>query len=236
MASAGCPVEVWYALVDERDDLALAQDAALLSHDELASAAAFRFEKNRREYVVAHALTRRLLSHVLGGDPRDWRFERDNRGKPRLQGVARAARFNLSHSLGCVACAVSPEHEVGLDVECARRSVPWDVVDAVFRPEERAALMQLDPRLRPERFFRLWTLKEAYIKACGLGLGAPLQEFGFDLADAGKPKIVIDEALLDPCSRWQFWTADLPQAHLTSLAVPCGPLPLTVECRPMQGG
>jgi 4'-phosphopantetheinyl transferase len=153
--------------------------AGLLEHltaDERARAARFRFAADRAIYVVAHSLLARAMAAVLGPNGPAWSLEAEREGgKPALRIEGQALYVNLSHTRGAAAVAITRSGEVGIDVE-AERPLPdlHQLAARVFTPNERRALQDMaDPR---RLFVRLWARKEAVIKACGLGLAAPLQE------------------------------------------------------------
>jgi 4'-phosphopantetheinyl transferase len=90
-------------------------------------------------------------------------------------------RFNISHTHGLVACAISHGIDLGIDVEASDRAIELDIADRYFAPEE-AALVRSAPADQGRcLFFRFWTLKEAFIKATGEGLSRPLASFAFTL-------------------------------------------------------
>ncbi|SDU43442.1 4'-phosphopantetheinyl transferase superfamily protein [Stappia sp. ES.058] len=155
-----------------------------LSDTEHERADHFRFPRHARQSRLAHGLKRHALSaHHPHIAPADWRFVSGDHGKPRVDGVAEAPAFNLSHSEGVIALAVSPHAGVslrlGIDVEATTRKVSEGLAERFFAPDEVAALMALPDAEQPLRFFALWTLKESYIKAVGMGLAIPLDRFAF---------------------------------------------------------
>ena len=111
-------------------------------------------------------------------------------------------RFNISHTNGLVALAVARGHRVGLDVEAVTRPVLEDI-----------------PERQRSRFFDYWTLKEAYIKARGMGLALPLDQFAFALAPGSPPAIRFAAGFDDDPTRWQFWQAWPTPTHRLSLAI-----------------
>ncbi|ASC69573.1 4'-phosphopantetheinyl transferase HetI [Halomicronema hongdechloris C2206] len=134
-----------------------------------------RFPQHRHEYLVAHALLRSCLSRYGEQPPQDWRFSTNAYGRPEIQ-VEQGApprRFNLSHTEGLVACAITRAAEVGIDVEHGGQPVRAGDLAAIavanFAPVELAELARLTGIAWRHRFFDVWTLKEAYIKAQGLG-------------------------------------------------------------------
>ncbi len=155
--------------------------SGLLSAFEQDRAMRFRHREDRAAYVAAHALLRLMLSEALGGDPRAWAFETGPTGKPALAAVHRRPRlhFNISHTRGLVACAIAGV-PVGVDVEASDGDVP-PAVAARFAPGERAMLAKAEGLEYRSIFFRLWTLKEAYLKATGEGLSGRLDSPAFQL-------------------------------------------------------
>ncbi|RCW23885.1 4'-phosphopantetheinyl transferase [Ciceribacter lividus] len=153
---------------------------ALLNLSEQARATRFRHRADRAAYVAAHALLRHMLSEALGGDPRAWTFETGLSGKPELAASTRSRlHFNISHTRGLVACVIAGV-PVGVDVEASDGNVPSAVAER-FAPGERAMLAKAAGAEYRSIFFRLWTLKEAYLKATGEGLSGRLDSPAFQL-------------------------------------------------------
>jgi len=200
-ALGAIPDAVWPRLLD------------LLDTTERDRAARFVFERHRRQHIAAHALKRLMLSAVGGAPPRSWTFEAVAGGKPRV-GPGPGPHFNISHCDGLVACAISDDLELGVDVEPVGRKAPLHLARTYFAPEEERWLASLPAAEQPLGFFRLWTLKEAYIKATGLGLAQPLHDFAF----AFDPLRVLfhDPTLGDP-RLWRF-EQRLVGEHLLALA------------------
>jgi len=120
---------------------------------------------------------------------------------------------------------------VGVDVEYTRRQCRALAVAArYFSASEVADLRGLAADQQRARFFDLWTLKEAYIKACGMGLAIPLGSFSFDFS-APEIRIAFDERREDRAELWRFWRLPLRDAHQLALALGCGASPqdITIE-------
>lgn len=157
---------------------------SLLDETEQARAARFHADHDRHAYILAHALTRLMLSSRGSLAPRDWRFQMGRYGKPRIAADHAAAglQFNLSHTRGMVAVALALGHEIGVDVERIEAGrLSFELAAKTFAPSEVAHLAQLPPGLQTTAALTLWTLKEAYIKATGQGLSCPLDSFAFTL-------------------------------------------------------
>jgi 4'-phosphopantetheinyl transferase len=212
-------VHVYWSKANAWTPEASLSDYALLQTDERERAARFKFDTDRRIYVGAHALVRRALSQHAPVEPAAWRFSGKEGERPEVAEPARSPRlrFSLSHTRTVAACAVVPEVDVGLDVEDFARDAPLEVADR-FAPSERAALAALGAGPREELFFVFWTLKEAYIKARGLGLAIPLDQVVFDVS-LPKVEVAFGAGCPDDPAAWRFETWPLGDACRASLAV-----------------
>jgi 4'-phosphopantetheinyl transferase len=176
---SGEKVHIWRAWLDQ-PDRALIRAASLLSPVELEHARRGSDVVFRRR-VFAHAALREVLGRCLDVPPHAVRLTRGRFGKPRLaqfhQGRERL-HFNVSRSGDTCLIAVAA-NDVGIDVERPDgRGIDLDAfATRFFAPDERAALQQVTGRRKLLTFFRLWTLKEAFVKALGGGLNIPLHAF-----------------------------------------------------------
>jgi 4'-phosphopantetheinyl transferase len=152
--------------------------ALSLSQAERSRAACFRFDRERRRFIVARARLRELLAERLDVPPESIEFVYAREGKPALaERFARSGwRFNLSHCGELALYAFSRAGEVGVDVEAVHAIAEADAIAArVFSRREHEAYRALAPTERPLAFFRCWTRKEAFVKALGDGLAVPLE-------------------------------------------------------------
>ena len=172
-------IHAWTMSLPATDDGTLGRMGEMLDDGETARAARFMRAANREEFVTAHGLKRVMLGQLLGTDPRALRFcVSPDGGKPELALPGRQdLRFNLSHSNGMVACAAAFGAELGIDVEPRGRRVEPSVADHFFAPDEARWLAERPETKRDEDFMALWTLKEALVKASGLGLSQGLETF-----------------------------------------------------------
>ncbi len=181
----------------------------VLSPSERETAHRFRHIENRRTYELAHGLLRHILARYLGSDPASLEFSREEYGKPRL--TVRYLTFNLSHSGDRVAIAVA-RSEVGLDLEKVNiEQIDIDLIHACFTTSEQRWLEQgtNDPW---RGFFRLWTLKEAVLKADGRGLSIRCHEAVLHMSpEGGSATVVIENAV------WRAY--ELPAGSEYCLAV-----------------
>jgi 4'-phosphopantetheinyl transferase len=207
------PLNLWLAYPDDLLDEGVAVACkALLSEEELARAARFKFDRNRRESIATRALARTALSHAHPLLPQKWRYVLNAQGKPSVDpGLASGTgvTFNMANAPGLVVCLVADGAEVGVDVEpLSRAEQIMKVAPEVFSTAERAQLEMLNGAEKLDRAVSLWTLKESYIKARGMGLAIPLDKFAFVFGGAERVRLVVDESLNDQADRWQFCLLD----------------------------
>jgi 4'-phosphopantetheinyl transferase len=218
-----CEVHVRYCSTDDADEVDVSRALALLSAGERERHGRLRLERDRDEFALAHGLLRTTLSELEDVAPRDWRFEIGAHGKPALAaGVsARPWSFNLSHTRGLVACAVTRQAAVGIDVELVTRTTDWrGIASRYFSPAETAQIDRAPAAEQATRFFELWTLKEAFAKALGVGLARTLDACAFEVADG----TVVGCRLLngaDPAA-WQFALFAPAPHHRLAVAVSDG--------------
>ena len=195
---------------------------ALLSQDEHERMARLVFDRDRRAFLLTRALVRTTLSRYASISPAEWQFVANVHGRPEILGRPPGApdlRFNISHTNGLIACAVTIGREVGVDVEQVHRRLSHDIVGRFFAPAEVTDLRRL-PLAEQERvFFDYWTLKEAYIKARGFGLALPLGDFAFKLEPPAAPTIAFEPSLEDDPATWQFLQDWPTPQHRLGLAV-----------------
>jgi 4'-phosphopantetheinyl transferase len=158
-------------------DSDVARFERILAPGERDRAARFRFEDLRRKFILARAALRILLGGYLKRDPADIQFEHGPKGKPSLPEPG-GIEFNASHSGGLAVFAFAKDCELGIDVEQIRPMPDMlDIANRFFCAAEAGELTSLPAHQRERAFFNCWTRKEAYIKATGEGLSAPLDEF-----------------------------------------------------------
>lgn len=134
--------------------------------EEKSRAEQFHVEPAKRAYIVCRAQMRQILGKELQQTAESLHFEYNADGKPCLSEYPDFG-FNLSHSHAYAALACMPQHKLGVDIEKKRRQVDFKgIMKSYFNPAEQQYWQQ-EPTA--ERFFQLWTAKEALIKASGEG-------------------------------------------------------------------
>ncbi len=211
---------LYLAAPDDLDDPVLRRAEALLTAEELAHRDRYTFEQGRREFLLTRVLARTSLSRHAPVAPQEWRFALGAYGRPSILSPRVSLSFNLSNTDGLVACLVSPDAEVGVDVEAIDRPRETAaIVDRCFSPSEAAAVRAEPESRRHARFFDYWVLKEAYLKARGLGLSIPLRDLSFELPEGGPIAVRFAPALADERSRWSFALLRPTPRHVVAAAL-----------------
>jgi 4'-phosphopantetheinyl transferase len=171
---------VWVHGVDLRADAAVeAECCALLDEEDRARAARFKVAERRRQFVITRGALRLLLARHLARPAPALRFAAGPYGKPFavLDGAPTRLEFNVSHTAGRGLIAIA-HAAVGVDIEFLGREADLDLVArGVFTAAEQAALQRRAGAERALLFYRLWTQKEALIKAKGTGFACPPRGF-----------------------------------------------------------
>lgn len=171
-------VHVWAVRLDD-DSVDLGQAREFISANERERAERFKFERDRRRYLIAHAALHGILHRYLPISSEPLSFDYGSNGKPKLSPTIGPAgvQFNLSHSNELALLAVTPRGEVGVDIEYVKENFEFqDIAEKFFTAKEVAAMRSLPAELQRRAFFKCWTSKEAFLKAKGTGLSGKLDE------------------------------------------------------------
>lgn len=200
-------VEVWHApAASDRPGPTEAFCERLLLAEEKVRAARFRVASARHQHVIGRGMARALLAagHC---QTEEIDFRTLDHGKPIVRSPAVACRaFNVAHTHGLVVCGLGHPHQwLGVDVEWMDRRTDPQLARRYFAPSE---IRQLDATSNEsehrELFLKLWTLKEAFIKAIGTGLFTPLDQFAFEDAAGDEPRLVVEHPELARGRAWHF--------------------------------
>lgn len=159
---------VWItSLADAHNDIVYL--TSLLSEDEYERANSYRFTKDRNQYIITRAILRCLLAKYLKQKPNNIEFVYGLWGKPYLL-QKNTLYFNVSHSKDYALYAIARNYEVGIDLEYIDKTLELkNTISSVLSPVELENWKKLKSNNKTEKFFKLWTCKEAYLKALGKG-------------------------------------------------------------------
>lgn len=196
---------------DQEIRAVLEESMGVLSEEEMRNAALYRDLEDQKSYCVAHAIKRQMLSEIdreIRGEsiaipPEDWLFGSTIYGRPVVrQEIGRIYTFSLSHTRTAAACVVSarPHMGVGVDIE-AMFTCPLEPLleEHILTDEEIESLVGCSSPERARLQTRLWTLKEAWLKATGLGLNLPMGRAGFRLDGSLFENAEIPDWIEDDC-------------------------------------
>lgn len=199
-------VHLWAVVLDEHLHEAAAQHLPQLAPDEQERAMRIRRQPQQQRFIVGRSLLRQLLGRYLATPGHELEFNYNGMGKPRLPLAEREGlSFNLAHSGSLAVYAVARGAAVGVDVEAInpQRKLA-EIAQRFFTPTEWQAMALLDDRQQIEAFYRIWTQKEAYVKAHGNGLLAQIDQF--DVAVSPETPLGLQDHRVDKgeIHRWQF--------------------------------
>lgn len=195
-----------------------------LTFDERNRSARFRFERDRRRFVVAHGVLRDLLGRYLQTPPGEISFVYNAFGKPDLSPeYGSRLKFNLSHSAGLTLIAIAADSNVGVDLEYTQaQSDHPEIARRFFSATEVDHLNALPSHLYTEAFFSCWTKKEAYVKARGEGMAIPLNSFSVPLTTdpAHTPaELSVVANCIVQTRRWSLYTLQPAPGYVGALAI-----------------
>jgi 4'-phosphopantetheinyl transferase len=197
--------------------------------------ARFRFQRDRDLATASRLLQRLAVAHCARIAPEaigDIRFSSETSTRPVVlaPALAQAFFFSAANTRGMVACAVSATNNVGLDVEEIKDKLAPELVDHCCTTDERTELWSLPEEERRKAFFQLWTLKESYLKARGIGLQVSPHLIGFTGSGrSATPTLHADPATERHPEHWHFRTLDAGPNHAAALCIHDVLEPATVE-------
>ncbi|HMO52460.1 MAG TPA: 4'-phosphopantetheinyl transferase superfamily protein [Kiritimatiellia bacterium] len=216
-------LHVWRLSWSAWDEAALTSAAAYLTDEEFAQAEHMQMAAVKQRFIATRSSLRRILAGYLAGGeyaaPETARalcLQSGAHGKPAL--VPPRVRFNLTHTDENCLIAVAAHAEVGIDMEAVTRQRPLErIVRRFFSPAEQAALSGLAGDALTSAFYRIWTRKEAVIKALGEGLACPLHSF--DVSADGEARLLAFRRPEIDVGAWRMLNVDVSPDYATAVAV-----------------
>ena len=194
-----------------------------LDGEEKSRAAKFAFPKDRRAYVLRHALLRKLVGAYLGVRASRPEFVAGRMGKPALKPAPDQSwlAFSMAASWPVGLFAFASHHELGVDVERIRPiDGAADIAATHFTAQEQQAFSAAPPADQPRIFFRIWTRKEALVKAIGIGLTADLSSV--DVLGRPDPVPRAGPSAAEISEDWALADLDLGPGLAAALCLPAG--------------
>ena len=172
------------------DDI-YAQLLTLVSEEKRNRAGRFRFIKDAQRTVLGDVMARSAICRHIGVRNSEIVFIANRYGKPLLQ-RPEGIHFNIAHSGNWIVCALDHTH-VGVDVEVIK-PIEMAIAKRFFSMREYRFLMQQPESVQVMNFFKIWTLKESFIKEDGRGMSIPLDSFSILPEEADRSIRTVAEA------------------------------------------
>ncbi|MBM87470.1 MAG: hypothetical protein CMQ41_03765 [Gammaproteobacteria bacterium] len=219
-------IHLWYANQAEFNGPELESNClSWLTESETIRYHRYISDYHRKQFLLGRMMIRNSLSKYAEIEPQDWKFEENRYGKPVIVSSQRAKPlfFNLSHSSERLVLAIAAHVSIGVDIElCNKPRRVIKIADRYFSHSELEELCALPQHDHLSRFYDLWTLKEAYGKACGLGLIKSSQECSYHFPSDCRVSINLSDSHRGDVSEWQCWQIDLGRLYKVAVVVRSG--------------
>jgi 4'-phosphopantetheinyl transferase len=217
-------VSVWYARTADilQDDSQRERAGRWLTAADRVRHDRYRFHVDRDMFLVGRVMARALVGRALGVGPLDWEWREGPHGRPEIGNshTRLSVSFNIAHSAGLVVCAISSDGTVGVDVEHRLRPpVDARMIRRYCAPCEVEDIERQGPAAWQDQFLKYWTLKEAYLKARGLGIAVHLSDLSFTLAGDAIRLERLRSLSADDDREWAFVLDSSSPSHYLAAAV-----------------
>lgn len=214
-------IHIWHANL-ELSSTQISHLQTILSMEESQRAARFKFSYLRQRFIAAKGILRILLGKYLNQSPKNIIFSYGSHGKPELDYElfsTSSIHFNQSDSKTFALYAFTKSNPIGVDIECIRTDIEaLSLAERFFSANETITLKNQPPEQQIAAFFRIWTRKEAFIKAIGEGLSFPLDEFEVNL-DEESAKLLTIRANARAAAQWTLLTLQPNTGYVGAVAV-----------------
>ena len=214
-------VHVWRASMDVSNSK-VEELRKLLTNEEVIKGNRLQFEADRRKFIVARSYLRKLLGQYLCVHPASITFSYNKYGKPSLAKSidVQNLSFSVAHSGELALYAVTLNRKIGVDLEKIQPEFnSYEIASSYFSASEVKRLDDVPGSLRQQAFFNCWTLKEAFVKAIGLGLSLPLDRFEVAFSPDEPARLLQTHWDEKEASRWSLMTLEVEPGYVAALAV-----------------
>ena len=211
-------IDLWAINPTQLSDSSIEYLKTALIENEVEKLKRYKNKKAQHTALVTRAISRLVLAQYTTTQASQLTFKRNQHGKPELINNKENLRFNLSHNNELIIIGVCIEDDIGCDIENPLRKVNIEpLTRRYFSKQEHNELCELTSEIQQQRFFEMWTLKEAFVKATGVGIGLGLDTFYFNktLSENNINIIFNDHYPLDKNQSWQFYQQRLSNQLLS---------------------
>ncbi|MCL2925797.1 MAG: 4'-phosphopantetheinyl transferase superfamily protein [Trichodesmium sp. MAG_R04] len=192
--------------------------STILSPDEKDRANRFYFERDKNRFIIARGTLRKILSRYLNIESKKLQFTYSDRGKPYLQNTS--ILFNLSHSQDLALYAITKVSLIGIDLEYIRPiNDAENLAKRFFSLQEYNLISQLPSQKQQETFLKMWTCKEAYLKATGDGLAGSLEKVEISLTPEKPVEFFSINGDIEEASHWYLYQFIPQPNYIAAVAV-----------------
>jgi 4'-phosphopantetheinyl transferase len=213
-------IHIWSLLYEDLD-CHFKVLSGLISTEEWHAASLFKNETHARKYILRHGVLRSILGSCTHRDPETISFLRGKNGKPELdlRGRYHDVSFNLSHTSEMVVIGITRKQRIGIDIVKMDSGYCYqDIAEYILTPAEKACMQKIEPVMRYQVFFRIWTLKEAILKTNGDTLSAMRETDTSDIIREGWSVPCSTMKYPNPLSPLFIWQFDGGNGHCGAIA------------------
>lgn len=214
-------IHLWSSFLDQPEDI-INRFFAVLSEEEKYRVNKYKFKSLRDRHTVSKGLLKSLISKYLNIETNEINFVQNEYGKPSLHLELNEIdlQFNVSHSEHLGMFAFTTGQELGIDVESIQEIPNLNqIVDMCFSDFEKEWFYKSEPGLQKKLFYKVWTGKEAFIKANGTGLSFPLNEIEFKINSNKTIEFQSIHGDLSYRGKWNIFTFNPLPNFISSLVV-----------------
>lgn len=211
-------IDLWSIAPSQLSPSLITYLSTLLSVEEKIKIQAYKHKLAQHTALITRAICRLVISLYAKENPNKLNFTRNKQGKPELIINPNNIRFNISHNDHLIVIAICVSDDIGCDIETPERKISIEPISRrYFATQEHKELMTLNSEQQQQRFFEFWTLKEAFVKATGFGIGLGLDTFYFKFDDKPSRQINIqfnEHYPLEQDIKWQCYQTMFEQHSL----------------------
>lgn len=226
-------IHVWWSMLDQHQNN-INKYYKILSQQEQKKVNKFRFQLLRDRQIVSRGILKQLISKYISTDLEEIEFTYNKYGKPLLCRKLDESNlyFSISHSEYLGMFAFAKGNSIGVDVEKIQELFInlEDVIKLCFSDFEKSWFTDVSAKMKNEVFYKVWTAKEAFIKAMGIGLSFPLTNINYKLNSDNDLSFHSMSNYCKYMRKWEIVTFNPQSNFIASLVMESNGLKLKQFC------
>ena len=198
-----------------------------LSEDEKDRVKKIIIKEVKYRSILSKVITKKILSKYLDRKITQINYCYNKFGKPKLSSEINHLdlNFNISHSGNLGVIAISKNKQIGIDIEqIVELNDLNDLIDLIFTENEIRQIGLLDQIDKTKMFYKIWTAKEAFVKAIGYGLSFPVKNIEFEINRIRGISIKFVKEFPDSLNDWQIYNFSPEESYTSTIAVKMNPI------------